>query len=452
MNKKAVLATVILLTLFFATGFAFYITRDSETPEVQDEEQNAETTIEEEETAEAIEKEESISEISYQIVDTGQTKCYDLDDEVSCDKASHPGQDGSFNRTPQSYTNNNDGTVTDNNTNLIWQQSADLNNDGSIDSGDKKTQAEAIEYCSNLELAETNDWKLPSIKTLYSLMNFSGTDPVGMTDQNAIPFIDTNYFDFGYGDTSAGERQIDSQWATSTIYVSTVMNNQEAMFGLNLADGRIKGYPTSGKEYYVKCVRGNEIYGENSFTDNGNETVFDQATGLTWQKADSQEPANWEDALSSCNNATTGGYEDWRLPNAKELHSIVDYLRSPDTTNSPAINEIFESTSIQNENTQKDWGFYWTSTTHKKSNGNGGSAVYVSFGRALGYMTDPRGNNGQWLDVHGAGAQRSDPKIPYSAEDLTGDPQFNIVGDSIAHGPQGDVVRGLNFYRCVRSD
>ena len=46
--------------------------------------------------------------------------------------------------------------------------------------------------------------------------------------------------------------------------------------------------------------------------------------------------------------------------------------------------------------------------------------------------------NGQWLDVHGAGCQRSDPK--------QGDPAAWPTG----HGPQGDAIRIYNQVRCVR--
>ena len=46
--------------------------------------------------------------------------------------------------------------------------------------------------------------------------------------------------------------------------------------------------------------------------------------------------------------------------------------------------------------------------------------------------------NGEWLDVHGAGAQRSDPKA--------GDPANWPTG----HGPQGDAIRIYNYVRCVR--
>jgi len=72
---------------------------------------------------------------------------------------------------------------------------------------------------------------------------------------------------------------------------------------------------------------------------------------------------------------------------------------------------------------------------------NGANGVYISFGRALGYM------NGAWLDVHGAGAQRSDPK-DIDTVDTT---MYSVVDGAYTHGPQGDVVRGKNLVRCVRS-
>ena len=49
--------------------------------------------------------------------------------------------------------------------------------------------------------------------------------------------------------------------------------------------------------------------------------------------------------------------------------------------------------------------FYWTSATHAGAGGRADAAVYVAFGRSLGYM------GGTWMDVHGAGSQRSDPKV-----------------------------------------
>jgi hypothetical protein len=66
------------------------------------------------------------------------------------------------------------------------------------------------------------------------------------------------------------------------------------------------------------------------------------------------------------------------------------------------------------------------------------AAVYVTFGRAIGYMSFPPGSPGEFMDVHGAGAQRSDPKA--------GNPDDFPQG----RGPQGDDIRIFNYVRCVR--
>ncbi len=389
---------------------------------------------------------------TFRVVDTNQIKCFDSNGiESSC---ANSGQDGAYVNNAQSYTKNSDGTVTDNITGLVWQNTSDTNGDGVINVSDKMSYENAKTYCENLTLANKSDWRLPDIKTMYSLIDFSGKDVSGYNGNDTTsltPFINTNYFNFGYGDTTAGERIIDAQWATTTKYVYTTMGGNDTMFGVNLADGRIKGYPTSAqgvsKLFYVQCVRESEDYGKNSFVNNGDKTISDNATGLMWQQDDSSQTLTWSEAISYCENLTLANYSDWRLANAKELQSIVDYTKSPDTTNSPAIDSsFFNSTSFTNENGKSDYGFYWSSTTHKTYTDNGQSAVYVSFGRALGYM------NNSWLDVHGAGAQRSDPKTLSSNLDPSYQNVFTYNGGkAIAHGPQGDVIRGSNFARCVRS-
>ena len=65
-------------------------------------------------------------------------------------------------------------------------------------------------------------------------------------------------------------------------------------------------------------------YGINDFVDDGSGTETDRATGLKWQQADSGAGHDWESALAYAEEATLSGLTDWRLPNAKELHGIVD--------------------------------------------------------------------------------------------------------------------------------
>ena len=371
----------------------------------------------------------------YHIVDTGQELCYDTLIAITCPQSGEPfyGQDANYTGNAPSYTDNNDGTVTDLVTGLMWQKSPDRNGDGVINYSDKLYYQQALDSAATFNLAGYTDWRLPTVKELYSLIMFSGAEPTpdDTSTIGCVPFIDTSYFIFGYGDLSAGERLIDAQYATSTLYVGAT----SMMFGVNFADGRIKGYPAGNqKKYYVIYVRDNTNYGQNQFVDNGDGTLTDNATGLMWMKNDNGTGVKWEDALSHAEGFEYAGYTDWRLPNAKELHSIVDYTRSPASSNSAAIDSLFNCTQITNEAGQTDYPFYWTSSTHStKSISEGKMAAYICFGRGLGCMF-----GGQWIDVHGAGAQRSDFKV--------GDPNQFPCG----LGPQGDAVRIFNYIRLVR--
>ena len=63
------------------------------------------------------------------------------------------------------------------------------------------------------------------------------------------------------------------------------------------------------------------------FTEHGNGTVTDNVTALMWTK-DAQQikgTQKWSDALNSCNHFDFAGYTDWRLPNVRELLSLIDY-------------------------------------------------------------------------------------------------------------------------------
>ncbi len=97
------------------------------------------------------------------------------------------------------------------------------------------------------------------------------------------------------------------------------------------------------------------------FTDNGNGTVTDNLTGLVWVKEAYNVPMTWADAVSAAANAHDGQYGltdgskpgDWRLPNVRELQSLIDYARYGPALPVP---NPFEMLQWQSE--------YWSSTTY----------------------------------------------------------------------------------------
>ena len=83
--------------------------------------------------------------------------------------------------------------------------------------------------------------------------------------------------------------------------------------------------------------------------------ILDNKTGLAWQddygdNAGEIKKATWQDALVYCHELRLGGRSDWRLPNIKELRSIVDRSRFD-----PAIDSAFTNVSSN---------VYWSSTTN----------------------------------------------------------------------------------------
>ncbi len=356
----------------------------------------------------------------YPIVDTGQVTCHDNSREIPFPKPGQPflGQDAQYEGNTPAYKDNGNGTITDRTTGLMWQKTP---------ASGTRTWENAAKYAKALKLAGHRDWRLPTIKELFSIADFRGNM------RTRTPYINIKYFDFEYPDPSTGARRMDAQYWSSNRYVGTTMRGDLSAFGFNFADGRIKSYPIrfgggrrrGGVRKYVRCVRG-PAYGKNDFVDNGDGTVTDRATGLMWMKADSGKTMNWQQALAYAESLKHAGRDDWRLPNVKELQSIVDYSRAPDarspSARGAAMDPVFGLTN------KESW--FWTSTTHLENR----AAYYVCFGQAL----SARKWNGKPMNAHGAGAVRSDPKA--------GDPARWPNG----LGPQSDEIRIYNYVRCVR--
>ena len=123
-----------------------------------------------------------------------------------------------------SYTDNGDGTITDNLTRLMWQQS----------SSSGKTWEQALAYCEELDIGGNTDWRMPTIKELQRLVDRSRRGPA----------INTMYF----------LNTASSLYWSSTTYA----NDTYGAWGVEFIDGLTKNFYKYNL-YYVRAVRGGQV-------------------------------------------------------------------------------------------------------------------------------------------------------------------------------------------------
>ncbi|PIE69644.1 MAG: hypothetical protein CSA21_01210 [Deltaproteobacteria bacterium] len=309
--------------------------------------------------------------------DTGQNKCYNNTVEIPCPavgEAFH-GQDAQYQGPVRSYTKldasgnplpedaANWVMVRDNVTGLIWEVKE--NGDGTEDyanphdadnqytwcdtnpdtnGGNQGTCGEHdtedfIDALNSTNFGGHNDWRLPTIQELQTIADYARENPA----------IDTDFFP----DTRA-----DFYWSATTYASSTSVA------------WRVHFYYGGDEIYYksstfrVRAVRD----GTGSaavFTDNGDGTVTDMATGLMWAQASadtddngSPDTMSWQQALAWCENLELADCTDWRLPNINELHSLVDYaIYNPaiDTTFFPDTQSSYWSATTRADATYYAW-------------------------------------------------------------------------------------------------
>lgn len=255
--------------------------------------------------------------------DTGQTKCYDDAKQIACPQPGEDfyGQDAQYSGQPQSYTLLQGGImIQDNVTGLIWESKTDdksihdkdnkytwydsnreTNGGEAGTPGDGTDTEDFINALNSANFGGFSDWRLPTVKELSSLLNRDTSGPA----------INTYFF----------PHVIEGYYCTSETYV----RDSNLFSGIDIWGGTMSLCLKSGR-YSVRAVRG-EAYFVNNFVDNGNGTVTDVSTGLTWHQELNVNKITWKEALHYCENLTVGGYDDWRLPNLNELQSIVDYTK-----------------------------------------------------------------------------------------------------------------------------
>ncbi|MBI5194448.1 MAG: DUF1566 domain-containing protein [Nitrospirae bacterium] len=248
------------------------------------------------------------------------------------------------------FTNNGDGTVTDNLTGLMWTQDANLiasrdpffDLDGTLGDG-QVTWQHALDYVAKLN-AEAylgyTDWRLPNVIEDGSLFNAEQSNmPAWLNTQG---FSNVQKFAYHVSSTSysgiyawhvemwSGYRSYSGKgWDGFTVW--PVRSGQSG--GARLwetgqttcsdSEGNVITCTGTGQDGEIKA---GVSWPSPRFTVSGN-CVIDNLTGLMWTK-DARLPGTsktWQQALDYANNLTLCGYTDWRLPDKDELMSLTDF-------------------------------------------------------------------------------------------------------------------------------
>jgi hypothetical protein len=258
------------------------------------------------------------------------------------------GQDADYSINAPSFTDNGNGTVTDNVTMLVWQK---------VDSGES-TWENALARAPMVNTGGYTDWRLPTPGELFSLMNHN----------LGAPALDSAYFT-----ASAAE-----YWWTTDNYGTDTSRVWCANAGGGLGPKPKSETLSAGGtlRYHARYVRGAKPSNAHNLLGNLDGTVTDPDSGLMWTQAAST-PLDWNAALSYAENLTFAGYSDWRLPNIKELQSLIDFKLATATSASSAVaplNPVLFPSSTTPATA------YWSSTVLVHGGTTPTSAWLVEFG------------------------------------------------------------------------
>ena len=135
-------------------------------------------------------------------------------------------------RTQPDFRDNGNDSVTDNLTGLMWsRKTLDINDDGLVDAGDAVDWEDALAWCENLVLAGYDDWRLPSIKELKSIVK----------DDADSPAVDTRYFP---------DTLVSPYWTSTTVYHAP---GSAWFVGFQKGDCH---YDLKTRQYHIRAVRG----------------------------------------------------------------------------------------------------------------------------------------------------------------------------------------------------
>jgi hypothetical protein len=264
------------------------------------------------------------------LLKTDQTVCYDNDgNDVPC---AGSGQDGETNGGQSVWTSRFEtqvGVVNDLTTGLFWTQSAGT-------ATYPLDWSEALEYVDRLNRSRhcgIDTWRLPSRRELFSIISHQHINPALPSGH---PFIDV--FPGYYWTASECAHLPDQAW-----YIH--LGGGRVYRGMKYNSYMV--WPVSGLHAGSRRI-------SERFVIEGS-TAFDRLTRRMWLRTFDamQHPVSWKkafDTVDALNSQNTGGHCDWRLPNIRELESLVDLKRhSPALTADHPFEHLAEG--------------YWSATT-----------------------------------------------------------------------------------------
>jgi len=297
---------------------------------------------------------------------TGQTLCYGANNAIDCVNTGQDGetQIGAAWPNPR-FTNNNNGTVTDNLTGLIWLQDAlctALNPppaNGALQGG--RDWASALVAANTLKSGQCGlsddsvigTWRLPNVNEMESLVDLSLSNPPLPANNyfsNIPPFpiywTSTITGDYYPGVNAIGQDmftgKIQGDTKTTPKYIWPVKGDSTSLARTgqhtcwDSSDTSASGIvvPCNGSRTDGDLQKGVPLPSPR-FYDNGNGTTTDSLTGLIWPRnagcfgniSSQGQAITLAKTLSSgaCDLEDSSTPGDWRLPNRKELRSLVDY-------------------------------------------------------------------------------------------------------------------------------
>lgn len=266
------------------------------------------------------------------------------------------------------FSENDDETVTDNLTGLIWPADGNTPAVGACAAGWRGWE-EAIDYvaCVNSEnYLGYNDWRLPNINELETLLHAGADNPADWLNTQGFSGVkEDGYWSSTIYDFNAGNAWIAYIHDGGTVYPADKSIVYDVL-PVRGGQGGAISVPQTGQAISVQDgddgdLRRGVSWPATRFTDNGNGTVTDRLTNLVWLKnADCFSGRLWGNALNDANGLASGACGlsdgsaagDWRLPNRKELRSLVHYGQTNTASwlNSNGFTDVHEE-------------YYWTSTT-----------------------------------------------------------------------------------------